>query len=209
MSRSWPMPPNMRLVYGPFRIAVRAGASLGKAGKSTYQMDPANSDEAMHEIALDLADADMVIVKPGMPYLDILARAKAEFGVPFIAYPISGEYAMLCGAFDQEWLDRDRTILESMICFKRAGLDAVLTYFCARNCRLTGKGLAICYLMAIINACGAVKGLMTVTANDIRRSAGLLEPHIIRTPTLRAPALSRRLGCDLFVKLECLQHIIL
>ena len=116
--------------YGPFRDAVRAGASLGKAGKSTYQMDPANSDEAMHEITLDLAEgADMVIVKPGMPYLDILARAKAEFGVPCIAYQVSGEYSMLCASFEKGWLDRERTILEAMTCFKRAGADAVLTYF--------------------------------------------------------------------------------
>ena len=116
--------------YGPFRDAVRAGASLGKTGKSTYQMDPANSDEAMHEIALDLAEgADMVIVKPGMPYLDILARAKAEFGVPCIAYQVSGEYSMLCASFEKGWLDRERTILEAMTCFKRAGADAVLTYF--------------------------------------------------------------------------------
>jgi porphobilinogen synthase len=116
--------------YGPFRDAVRAGASLGKAGKSTDQMEPANSDEAMHEIALDLAEgADMVIVKPGMPYLDILARAKAEFGVPCIAYQVSGEYSMLCASFDKGWLDRKRTILEAMTCFKRAGADAVLTYF--------------------------------------------------------------------------------
>lgn len=116
--------------YGPFRDAVRAGASLGKAGKSTYQMDPANGDEAMHEIALDLAEgADMVIVKPGMPYLDILARAKAEFGVPCIAYQVSGEYSMLCASFEKGWLDRERTILEAMTCFKRAGADAVLTYF--------------------------------------------------------------------------------
>ena len=116
--------------YGPFRDAVRAGASLGKAGKSTYQMDPANSDEAMHEIALDLAEgADMVIVKPGMPYLDILARAKTEFGVPCIAYQVSGEYSMLCASFEKGWLGRERTILEAMNCFKRAGADAVLTYF--------------------------------------------------------------------------------
>ena len=116
--------------YGPFRDAVRVGTSLGKAGKSTYQMDPANSDEAMHEIALDLAEgADMVIVKPGMPYLDVLARAKAEFGVPCIAYQVSGEYSMLCASFEKGWLDRERTILEVMTCFKRAGADAVLTYF--------------------------------------------------------------------------------
>jgi len=116
--------------YGPFRDAVKAGASLGKFGKSTYQMDPANSDEAMHEIALDLAEgADLIIIKPGLPYLDVLARAKAEFGVPCVAYQVSGEYAMQCAAFVNGWLDRDRTILETMMAFRRAGADAVLTYF--------------------------------------------------------------------------------
>ena len=116
--------------YGPFRDAVKAGAALGKYGKSTYQMDPANSDEAIHEIALDLAEgADMVIIKPGLPYLDILARAKTEFGVPCVAYQVSGEYAMQCAAFANGWLDRDRTILETMMAFRRAGADAVLTYF--------------------------------------------------------------------------------
>ena len=116
--------------YGPFRDAVKAGVSLGKFGKSTYQMDPANSDEAMHEIALDLAEgADLIIIKPGLPYLDVLARAKAEFGVPCVAYQVSGEYAMHCAAFANGWLDRDRTILETMMAFRRAGADAVLTYF--------------------------------------------------------------------------------
>jgi porphobilinogen synthase len=116
--------------YGPFRDAVKAGAALGKYGKSTYQMDPANSDEAMHEIALDLAEgADMVIIKPGLPYLDILARTKTEFGVPCVAYQVSGEYAMQRAAFANGWLDRDRTILETMMAFRRAGADAVLTYF--------------------------------------------------------------------------------
>ncbi|MEC7246611.1 MAG: porphobilinogen synthase, partial [Pseudomonadota bacterium] len=116
--------------YGPFRDAVKAGTSLGKSGKATYQMDPANSDEAMHEIALDLAEgADLVIIKPGMPYLDVLARAKAEFGVPCVAYQVSGEYAMQCAAFANGWLDRDRTILETMMAFRRAGADAVITYF--------------------------------------------------------------------------------
>ena len=116
--------------YGPFRDAVQAGASLGKAGKSTYQMDPGNSNEAMHEIALDLAEgADMIIIKPGMPYLDILARAKAEFGVPCVAYQVSGEYSMLCASFNQGWLNRERTIEEVMISFKRAGADAIITYF--------------------------------------------------------------------------------
>ena len=116
--------------YGPFRDAVKAGASLGKSGKTTYQMDPANSDEAMHEIALDLDEgADLVIIKPGMPYLDVIARAKAEFGVPCVAYQVSGEYAMQRAAFDNGWLDRDCTILETMIAFRRAGADAVVTYF--------------------------------------------------------------------------------
>ena len=116
--------------YGPFRDAVKAGASLGKFGKSTYQMDPANSDEALHEIALDLAEgADLIIIKPGLPYLDVLARAKAEFCVPCVAYQVSGEYAMQCAAFANGWLDRDQTILETMTAFRRAGADAVLTYF--------------------------------------------------------------------------------
>ena len=93
-------------------------------------MDPGNSDEAMHEIALDLAEgADMIIIKPGMPYLDILARAKAEFGVPCVAYQVSGEYSMLCASFNQGWLDRENTITEVMISFKRAGADAIITYF--------------------------------------------------------------------------------
>ena len=116
--------------YGPFRDAVKAGAMLGKSGKATYQMDPANSDEAMHEIALDLAEgADLVIIKPGMPYLDVLARAKCEFDVPFVVYQVSGEYAMQCAAFANGWLDRDQTILETMMAFRRAGADAVITYF--------------------------------------------------------------------------------
>ena len=123
--------------YGPFRDAVKARASLGKFGKATYQMDPANTDEAMHEIALDLAEgADLVIIKPGMPYLDVLARAKAEFSVPCVAYQVSGEYAMQCAAFANGWLDRDRTILETMLAFRRAGADAVLTYFAPDIARL-------------------------------------------------------------------------
>ncbi|MDC3234969.1 porphobilinogen synthase [Candidatus Puniceispirillum sp.] len=116
--------------YGPFRDAVRAEALAGADEKSTYQMDPANGNEAMHEIALDLAEgADMVIIKPGMPYLDVLARAKAEFGVPCLAYQVSGEYSMLCASFENGWLERERTIHEVMTCFKRAGADAILTYF--------------------------------------------------------------------------------
>lgn len=116
--------------YGPFREAVGASKLAGGDGKASYQMNPANSDEAMHEISLDLAEgADIIIIKPGMPYLDILSRAKAEFGVPCVAYQVSGEYAMKCAAFANGWLDRDRTILETMMAFRRAGADAVLTYF--------------------------------------------------------------------------------
>ena len=123
--------------YGPFRDAVKAGASLGKSGKATYQMDPANSDEAMHEIALDLAEgADLVIIKPGMPYLDVLARGKCEFDVPFVVYQVSGEYAMQCAAFANGWLDRDHTILETMMAFRRAGADAVITYFAPEIAKL-------------------------------------------------------------------------
>ena len=126
--------------YGPFRTAVRAGASLGTDGKATYQMDPANSDEAMHEIALDLAEgADLVIVKPGMPYLDILARAKSEFGVPCIAYQVSGEYTMIAAASANGWLDHDRVMMESLLAFKRAGADGILTYFAPLAARLLNK----------------------------------------------------------------------
>ena len=126
--------------YGPFRDAVKVGAKLGGAGKSTYQMDPANGDEALHEIALDIAEgADLVIVKPGMPYLDILTRAKSKFGVPCVAYQVSGEYSMICAAANNGWLDRDIVMMESLLCFKRAGADAVLTYFAPEIARLIQK----------------------------------------------------------------------
>ena len=119
--------------YGPFREAVSAGSLAGGQSKATYQMNPANSDEAMHEISLDLAEgADIVIVKPGMPYLDILRRAKAEFGVPCVTYQVSGEYAMIMAASANGWLDEDRVMMESIMAFKRAGADAVLTYFAPR-----------------------------------------------------------------------------
>lgn len=115
--------------YGPFRDAVGSSATLGKGSKATYQMDPANTDEALHEIALDLEEgADMVMVKPGMPYLDIVSRVKRRFGVPTFAYQVSGEYAMLRAAMDHGWLD-DRVIVEALTCFKRAGADGVLSYF--------------------------------------------------------------------------------
>ena len=115
--------------YGPFRDAVGSASSLGKGDKATYQMDPANSDEALREIALDIDEgADMVMVKPGMPYLDIIRRVKDRFGVPTFAYQVSGEYAMHMAAIGNGWLD-ERVILESLLCLKRAGADGILTYF--------------------------------------------------------------------------------
>ncbi|WP_404359836.1 porphobilinogen synthase [Methylotuvimicrobium sp. KM1] len=116
--------------YGPFRDAVGSGANLGKGNKYSYQMDPANTDEALREIELDLQEgADMIMVKPGMPYLDIVRRAKDRFGVPTFAYQVSGEYAMLKAASLNGWLDERQVVLESLLSFKRAGCDAVLTYF--------------------------------------------------------------------------------
>ena len=115
--------------YGPFRDAVGSASSLGKGDKATYQMDPANSDEALREIALDIDEgADMVMVKPGMPYLDIIRRVKDRFGVPTFAYQVSGEYAMHMAAIANGWLD-ERVIMESLLCLKRAGADGILTYF--------------------------------------------------------------------------------
>ncbi len=116
--------------YGPFRDAVGSAANLGKGSKATYQMDPANSDEALREVALDIAEgADMVMVKPGMPYLDIVRRVKDEFRVPTFAYQVSGEYAMIKAAAQNGWLDHDKAMMEAMLAFKRAGADGVLTYF--------------------------------------------------------------------------------
>ena len=116
--------------YGPFRDAVGSSANLGTGDKKTYQMDPANGDEAVREVALDLSEgADMVMVKPGMPYLDIVHVVKTTFGVPTFAYQVSGEYAMLSAAAQQGWLDREHVMLESLLAFKRAGADGILTYF--------------------------------------------------------------------------------
>jgi porphobilinogen synthase len=116
--------------YGPFRDAVGSATNLGKGNKSTYQMDPANTDEALKEVALDLEEgADMVMVKPGMPYLDIVRRVKDEFGVPTFAYQVSGEYAMLKAAAQNGWLDEKACALEALLAFKRAGADGVLTYY--------------------------------------------------------------------------------
>jgi len=123
--------------YGPFRDAVGSSVNLGSGDKRTYQMDPANSDEALREVALDIAEgADMVMVKPGMPYLDIVQRVKETFRMPTFAYQVSGEYAMLAAAAERGWLDRERTMLESLTAFKRAGADGVLTYFARDAARL-------------------------------------------------------------------------
>jgi porphobilinogen synthase len=124
--------------YGPFRDAV-GSTGLLKGDKRTYQMDPANTEEALREVAIDLDEgADMVMVKPGMPYLDIVQRVSSEFGVPTFAYQVSGEYAMLSGAFERGWLDPDKTMLESLLAFKRAGASGVLTYFAPKAARLLG-----------------------------------------------------------------------
>ena len=119
--------------YGPFRDAVGSAANLGKSSKDNYQMDPANSDEALREVALDIEEgADMVMVKPGMPYLDIVRRVKDKFGVPTFVYQVSGEYAMFMAAAKNGWLDERAGVLESLLCIRRAGADAILTYFAER-----------------------------------------------------------------------------
>jgi porphobilinogen synthase len=116
--------------YGPFRDAVGSGKSLGQGDKKTYQMDPGNSDEALREVALDLEEgADFVMVKPGMPYLDVIRRVKDRFGAPTFAYQVSGEYAMLRAAAARGWIDGDACAMEALLGFKRAGADAILTYF--------------------------------------------------------------------------------
>jgi porphobilinogen synthase len=123
--------------YGPFRDAVGSASNLGQADKKTYQMDPANADEALREVALDIQEgADMVMVKPGLPYLDMVYRIKAHFGVPTFAYQVSGEYAMLKAAAANAWLDHDACMMESLLAFKRAGADAILTYFALDAARL-------------------------------------------------------------------------
>ena len=123
--------------YGPFRDAVGSAANLGKADKYTYQMDPANIDEALYEVAMDLEEgADMVMIKPGMPYLDVIRRVKDHFKVPTYAYQVSGEYAMLKAAVQNGWLDEEKCMLESLLAFKRAGADGILTYFALDAARL-------------------------------------------------------------------------
>ncbi|MDA0833403.1 MAG: porphobilinogen synthase [Planctomycetota bacterium] len=126
--------------YGPFRDAVGSSSNLGGGDKRTYQMNPANGDEAIREVALDITEgADMVMVKPGMPYLDIVMRVKQAFGVPTFAYQVSGEYAMLTAAAERGWLDREKVMLESLLAFKRAGADGVLTYFALEVARRLKK----------------------------------------------------------------------
>lgn len=123
--------------YGPFRDAVGSAGNLGKGNKAAYQMDPANSDEALHEVAMDIAEgADMVMVKPGMPYLDIVRRVKTELQVPTFAYQVSGEYAMHMAAAQNGWLDGDAVMMESLMAMRRAGADGILTYFAIRAARL-------------------------------------------------------------------------
>src|SRR3546814_25892 len=127
--------------YGPFRDAVGSAGFLGAGDKKTYQMDPANTDEALREVALDLAEgADMIMVKPGLPYLDVIRRVKDEFSVPTFAYNVSGEYAMLKAAAAQGWLDYDRVMMESLLAFKRAGCDGILTYAAVEAATLLKKG---------------------------------------------------------------------
>ncbi|MDP1567531.1 MAG: porphobilinogen synthase, partial [Polaromonas sp.] len=126
--------------YGPIREAVGSAGNLGKADKKVYQMDPGNSNEALREVAMDIAEgADMVMVKPGMPYLDVVRRVKDEFGVPTFAYQVSGEYAMLKAAAHNGWLDHDAVMMESLLAFKRAGADGVLSYFAIAAARLLQK----------------------------------------------------------------------
>jgi porphobilinogen synthase len=116
--------------YGPFRDAVGSAKNLGTGDKRTYQMDPANGDESLREVAMDIREgADLVMVKPGMPYLDIVRRVKEQFQVPTYAYQVSGEYSMICAAANHGWLNREAAMLESLMCFKRAGADGVLSYF--------------------------------------------------------------------------------
>jgi porphobilinogen synthase len=126
--------------YGPFRDAVGSATNLGKADKKNYQMDPANSDEAIREVGLDISEgADMVMIKPGMPYLDIVHRIKDAFGYPTYVYQVSGEYAMLKAAANNGWLDHDAVMMESLIAFKRAGADGILSYFALEASRLLKK----------------------------------------------------------------------
>ncbi len=126
--------------YGPFSDAVGSGAALGKSDKASYQMDPANSDEAIREVALDLEEgADIVMIKPGLPYLDIVRRVKDRFGVPTFVYQVSGEYAMIAAAAANGWIDERKTVLESLLCIRRAGADGILSYYAGRAATWLGE----------------------------------------------------------------------
>jgi len=126
--------------YGPFREAVGSGSALGKSDKASYQMDPANSDEAIREVALDLEEgADIVMIKPGLPYLDIVRRVKDRFGVPTFVYQVSGEYAMIAAAAANGWIDERKTVLESLLCIRRAGADGILSYYAGRAAMWLGE----------------------------------------------------------------------
>ncbi len=126
--------------YGPFRDAVGSGAALGKSDKASYQMDPANSDEAIREVALDIEEgADIVMIKPGLPYLDIVRRVKDRFGVPTFVYQVSGEYAMIAAAAANGWIEERNTVLESLLCIRRAGADAILSYYAGRAAGWLGE----------------------------------------------------------------------
>ena len=126
--------------YGPFREAVGSSSNLGKSDKKTYQMDPSNSNEAIREVELDISEgADMVMIKPGLPYLDIVSNVKQVFGVPTFAYHVSGEYAMLKAASQNKWIDEKSTVLETLLCFKRAGADAILTYYAKDAAKWIGE----------------------------------------------------------------------
>ena len=126
--------------YGPFRDAVGSAATLGKSDKASYQMDPANSDEAIREVALDIEEgADIVMIKPGLPYLDIVRRVKDKFGVPTFVYQVSGEYAMIAAAAANGWMDEKKTVLESLVCIKRAGADGILSYYAGRVAAWLGE----------------------------------------------------------------------
>ncbi len=126
--------------YGPFREAVGSSSNLGKSDKKTYQMDPGNSNEAIREVELDISEgADMVMIKPGLPYLDIVSNVKQVFGVPTFAYHVSGEYAMLKAASQNKWIDEKSTVLETLLCFKRAGADAILTYYAKDAAKWIGE----------------------------------------------------------------------
>ncbi len=123
--------------YGPFREAIGSAGALGKSDKKTYQMDPANANEALREVALDISEgADMVMIKPGLPYLDIVWRVKQEFGLPTVAYQVSGEYSMIKAAAQNAWIDHDAVMMESLLAFKRAGADAIVTYFARDAARI-------------------------------------------------------------------------